>query len=186
MLDTIYACASGAGPSAIAVYRLSGIQTDGVLTALGVRKLPETRLASLRRLYHPDNHQIVDEALILRFAAGASYTGEASAELHIHGGPAVRRALEEALELAGARLAEPGEFSRRALLNGRIDVAQAEAVAALVSAEADAQRRQALEILDGAVGVLAQQWRNELVGACALLETGIDFVEEGIEATIRD
>lgn len=150
----------------------------------GAPQVPRARHAALRRLWEPESDRLLDEALILRFEEGASYTGEASAELHIHGGVAVRRALETALENAGARMAEPGEFSRRAHLAGRLDLAQAEAVAALIEAESEAQRRQALEILDGAVGRQAALWREELIAVAALLETGIDFVEEGIDEMI--
>ena len=185
MTDTIYACASGPGPSAIAIYRVSGDASDATLAALGVRTLPAPRAASLRRLRHPKTGSVIDEAVVLRFVEGASYTGEASFELHIHGGAAVRSELERALEAAGARLAQPGEFSRRAFLNGRLDLNQAEAIASLIHAETEAQRLQALEVLDGAVGVQAAQWRSRIIEAAALLETGIDFVEEGIEASIR-
>ncbi len=183
-VETIYACASGPGPSAIAVYRVSGPESDAVLGALTSAAAPEPRRAALRRLRHPETGDVVDEALILRFAPGAGYTGERSLEIHIHGGLAVRSALEDALEAAGARLARPGEFSRRAFLAGRLDLAQAEAVATLIEAETQAERRQALEVLDGVVGRQAALWRRELTDLAALIETGIDFVEEGIEETI--
>ena len=186
MLTTIYACASGPGPAAIAVYRVSGPDSDQILVALGGDPLPEPRKASLRRLRHPETQDHIDEALILRFSEGASYTGEAGAELHIHGGLAVRRLLEDALDAAGCRPAEPGAFSRRAFLNGRLDLAQTEAIAALIAAETDAQHRQALEVLDGAVGAMARAWRADIIDLIALLETGIDFVEEDIETSIND
>lgn len=181
---TIYACASGPGPSAIAVYRVSGADSDAVLAALAPGRPPTPRRAVLRGLRHPESGERVDEGLVILFEEGASYTGERSFEVHVHGGVAVRRALEDALTAAGAQLAQPGEFSRRALVNGRFDVAQAEAIASLIAAETTSERLQALEVLDGAVGRQATAWRTQIIDAAALIETGIDFVDERLEASI--
>lgn len=184
--DTIYALASGGLPSAIAVLRLSGPGTDAILVRLLDGPLPQPRLASLRKLSDPETGDVIDEALVLRFAAGASYTGESAAELHLHGGEAVVLAAERALLALGARMARPGEFSRRALAEGRLDLAQAEAVAALIHAESETARRQALRVLDGAIGRLADEWRRRLIEASAYLETGVDFVDEALGDDLID
>jgi len=136
MTDTIFALATPPGRGAIAVLRLSGPQTETALTALGAGGLTP-RLASVRSLRH--DGRLIDEALILRFVAPRSYTGEDSAELHLHGGRAVVEAASTALIALGLRPAEPGEFTRRAFQNGRMDLAQAEAVADLIDAETEAE-----------------------------------------------
>lgn len=178
--DVIYALASGSTPAAIAVMRISGSGTDAVLSGLIAGPLPPTRRASVRRLVDPRNGEALDDALVLRFSAGASYTGEDSAELQLHGGEMVVSAVEGALIALGARMATPGEFSRRALAEGRLDLAQAEAVAALIHAESESARRQALRVLDGALGEQVAAWRTRMIEAAAYLETGVDFVDEDL------
>src|SRR5690606_9216844 len=148
MTDTIFALATPPGRGAVAILRLSGQGTEAALAALGAGGLTP-RLASVRSLRHDD--RLIDEALVLRFVAPRSYTGEDSAELHLHGGRAVIEAASGALIALGLRPAEPGEFTRRAFQNGRMDLAQAEAVADLIDAETDAQKSQALGQLDGAL-----------------------------------
>lgn len=177
--DIIYAKASGGGPAALSVLRLSGQGAHALVASLCGR-LPSVRQASLRRLRAPDSGEILDEALVLLFEEGRSFTGEESAELHLHGGEAVATAVFAALERLGARLARPGEFSRRALAQGRLDLAQAEAIAALVSAETEQERRLALRGLSGEIGQLAASWRERLIEVTALLETGVDFVDESL------
>lgn len=184
--ETIFALASGAPPAAIAVMRLSGPETDRILKGL-LGDLPEPRKAVLRTLRHPTTQDILDQGLVLRFRRGESYTGECSAELHLHGGDRVISAVEAALLGLGAMPATPGAFTRRALRAGRLDVAQAEAVASLIHAESDEARRQSLLVLDGAVGTLAASWRDALIAALALLETGVDFVDEALgDSLLRD
>jgi tRNA modification GTPase len=124
--------------------------------------------------------RVLDEALVLWMPGPASYTGEDSAELHLHGGPAVVAGVFEALAGLGLRLAEPGEFTRRAFENGRLDLAQAEGVADLIEAETEAQRRQALDQLDGALGRAREAWRSDLVEALALFEAAVDFPDEDL------
>lgn len=183
-MDTIFAVASGAAPTAIAVVRISGPETPAIVGALTAGRVPAPRQAALRALIGPDGAEI-DRGLVLTFEEGRSYTGEASAELQLHGGPAILTAATRALERFGARPAGPGEFSRRALANGRMDLAQAEGLSALIAAETEAQRRHALRVLEGAVGRLAAEWREALVSAIALLETGVDFVEEDLGEEIQ-
>lgn len=181
-MDTIFALASARGRAGLAVLRLSGPGAHGAVQALGVRGL-QPRRAGLRRLTW--NGEVLDEALVLIFAEGESFTGEAAAELHLHGSTAVVGAVTRALaEMPELRLAEPGEFTRRALENGRLDLAQVEGLADLIDAETEAQRRQALRVLSGAVGERAEGWRRKLVRAAALIEATIDFADEDVPVDV--
>jgi tRNA modification GTPase len=174
---TIFALATPAGRGAVAIIRLSGPDTDRALDALGAGGL-KPRLASLRTLRH--DGVVLDQALILRFVAPHSYTGEDAAELHLHGGRAVIEAVSRALLDLGLSPAEPGEFTRRAFQNGRMDLAQAEAVADLVDAETSAQAVQALGQLDGALSQTYGGFRRDLLTALALVEAEIDFPDEDV------
>ncbi|WP_284165255.1 tRNA uridine-5-carboxymethylaminomethyl(34) synthesis GTPase MnmE [Frigidibacter sp. SD6-1] len=181
-MDTIFALASARGKAGVAVVRLSGPGAHGAVSDL-CGSLPEARRASLRRLNW--RGEVLDEALVLVFDAGASFTGEASAELHLHGATAVVSAVLRALGTRpGLRLAEPGEFTRRALENGRLDLAQVEGLADLIEAETEAQRRQAQRVLSGAVGRRAEGWRRDLIRAAALLEATIDFADEDVPVDV--
>jgi tRNA modification GTPase len=178
--DTIYAPATGAGRAGIAIIRISGAATQTALAALTGRRHFVPRRATRVRLR--DRHGMaLDDALGLWFPAPASFTGEDVAELHVHGGRAVSAAVLGALAgIAGLRPAEPGEFSRRAFRNGKLDLTQAEALADLVAAETAAQHRQALRQLEGALGTLYDDWRRRMVAAMALLEAEIDFADEDV------
>ena len=175
--DTIFALATPPGRGAIAVLRLSGPAVEATLTGLGATGLTP-RMAAVRDLKH-DGEQI-DQALVLRFVAPHSYTGEHSAELHLHGGRAVVEMASQALIALGVRPAEPGEFTRRAFQNGRMDLAQAEAVADLIDAETTAQARQALGQLDGKLSRTYAGFRRDLLHALALVEAEIDFPDEEV------
>jgi tRNA modification GTPase len=176
--DTIVAPASGAGLAAIAVIRISGPKTRDVLDALcGGR--PPPRHASLRAIGLPSG-PLLDRGLVLWFESPASFTGEDMAELHVHGSRAVIRGVVDAvLTLPGTRLAEPGEFARRAFENGKLDLTEVEGLADLINAETEAQRRQALAQAEGSLRALYEGWRAELVRAQALIEAGLDFADEG-------
>jgi tRNA modification GTPase len=175
MNDTIYAPATGAGRAAVAVVRVSGPRSaDAVRSLAG--DLPKPRRAALRQLAR--DGVALDDALVLWFQGPASYTGEDAAEFHVHGGRAVVEALLEALAAEGLRLAEPGEFTRRAFENGKLDLTQAEGVADLIDAETEAQRRQALGQLGGALSQRYDAWRGLLVQALAMLEAAVDFPDE--------
>lgn len=176
--DTIAALATAPGRAAIAVVRLSGPQTRRILNALDARSLRPRRL-SLKRLKAASGEPL-DEALVVWLPGPASYTGEDSAELHLHGGRAIIDAVLSALTEFGTRLAEPGEFTRRAFENGRLDLTQAEAIADLVDAETEGQRRQALAQLDGELGRRYRAWRETLADCMALLEAEIDFPDEDL------
>ena len=173
----IFALATPAGRGAIAIIRLSGAGVSEALTALGASGL-KPRMASLRNLTH--DGATLDQALVLWFPGPQSYTGEDCAELHLHGGRAVVEAVTEALIALGLRPAEPGEFTRRAFQNGRMDLAQAEAVADLIDAETTAQATQALGQLDGALSQTYAGFRRDLLKALALVEAEIDFPDEEV------
>lgn len=176
MKDTIFAPATAPGRAAVAVVRLSGSRAGEALRVLAGRR-PAPRRAALRRLRDPAGASL-DEALVLWMPGPGSYTGEDAAEFHLHGGPAVMEGVLAALSALGLRLAEPGEFTRRAFENGRLDLAQAEGVADLIEAETQAQRRQALDQLAGALGRAHEAWRSDLVEALALFEAAVDFPDE--------
>jgi tRNA modification GTPase len=179
--DTIFAPATPAGRGGVAVLRLSGPTAGQTLEILTGRPLPAPRLATLAELRDPTDRTPLDRGLVLWFPGPASYTGEDVAELHLHGGRAVTRGVIEALSrIDGLRPAEPGEFTRRAFLAGKLDLTEAEAVADLVDAETKAQRLQALRQLGGALGQLYEGWRAGLMRALAMTEAALDFPDEGL------
>ncbi len=180
--DTIFALASGGGRTAVAVLRISGEKSGALLDALCGRR-PPPRRASLRRVRDASG-ETLDQALALWLPGPGTYTGEDSAELHLHGGPAVIEAVAEALIAAGARPAEAGEFTRRAFFNGRMDLTAAEAVADLVEAESAEQRRQALRQMEGALGALYEDWSQRLMRVLAQQEALIDFPDEDLPADV--
>lgn len=183
--DVIFALASGAGRAAVAVLRLSGAGSETVLRALAGRP-PKPRMASLRRLRHPASGELLDEALVLWFPGPGSYTGEDGAELQLHGGPAVVAGVAEALVAAGARPAEAGEFTRRAFLNGRLDLTAAEGIADLIEAETAGQRRQALRQAGGALAELYGGWAERLTALLARQEAFIEFEDEDLPLGLDD
>jgi len=175
--DTIFALSSGALPAGIAVVRVSGAQAGAALHALAGR-IPEPRRAVSATLYDQER-AMLDRALLLWLPGPGSATGEDIAEFHLHGGRAVVAAVLAALgELPGLRMAEPGEFTRRAFSNGRFDLAQAEGLADLLAAETEAQRRQALRQAEGGLGKLVAGWRERLLGLAARVEAAIEFAED--------
>ncbi len=177
MTDTIFALSSGSPPAALAVVRISGPRADTALEALA-GTLPPPRIATLSDLRRRDER--LDRALVLRFPGPRSATGEDVAELHLHGGRAVVAAVLEALAgLDGLRAAEPGEFTRRAFENGRIDLAEAEGLADLLAAETQSQRRAALAMAGGVLSRQVEAWRQRLLGLAAALEAILDFSDEG-------
>lgn len=177
LTDTIYALSSGAPPAAVAVIRISGPKANDALLALTGR-LAEPRVARLARLRVGD--ELLDTALVLRFAGPASQTGEDVVELQLHGGRSVVAAVLGALErIEGLRLAAPGEFTRRAFENGRIDLAEAEGLADLIEAETETQRRAALALAGGALSRQVAEWQVELLALAARVEAALDFADEG-------
>ncbi|KEP68930.1 tRNA modification GTPase TrmE [Thioclava dalianensis] len=181
-MDTIYALATARGKAGVAVIRVSGPQAWEAARALA-GELPRPRVAALRRLHL--GVEALDEAVVLIFEEGASFTGDAVAELHVHGSVATVSAVLSALaQQPGLRLAEPGEFTRRALENERLDLSQVEGLSDLIEAETEAQRKQALKVLSGAVGAYVESWRADLVRAAALIEATIDFADEEVPVDV--
>jgi tRNA modification GTPase len=176
--QTIFALSSGRLPSAIALVRVSGPQAGIALTSLA-GKLPTPRMAT-RVLLRDVSQRPIDDAVVLWFPGPASATGEDVAEFHVHGGRAVLAALFSALSaFENMRAAEPGEFTRRAFENGKLDLTEAEALDDLIHADTDRQRRQALRQMKGLLGDKARDWRAQIIEASALIEAGIDFSDEG-------
>ncbi len=176
---TIFALSSGRPPAAIAVVRVSGPAAREALIALGNGKLPEPRKAALRRLRVPGTDALLDEALVLWLPGPNTETAEDMAELHLHGGRAIIAAVQHELaRLPGFRLAEPGEFTRRAFEAGRMDLTAVEGLGDLIFAETEAQRAQAMRQFQGLLGKRAEDWRQRLIGALALVEARIDFSDE--------
>jgi tRNA modification GTPase len=177
--DTIFAPATGVGRAAISIIRLSGPACDKALAALIGGALPAARIAALKTLRNPITDEALDRALIIRFPAPRSYTGEDMAELHVTGGRAVLAAIIEALaQLAELRPADPGEFALRAFENGKLDLSQVEGLADLVDAQTQAQRRQALRIAGGALTRETEAIRASIVEAMAAIEAQIDFSDQ--------
>lgn len=183
-MDTIYALASGQGKAGVAVIRVSGPNAFQAVQALCGR-VPLPRQASLAILRDVDG-EVLDQALVLTFVKGASFTGEESAEFQLHGSRATVAAVLRALsKVACLRMAHPGEFTRRALENGQLDLTEVEGLADLINAETEAQRRQAMRILSGALGQRTARWRASLIRALALLEVTIDFADEEVPVDVR-
>lgn len=178
---TIFALSTPPGRGAIAMIRLSGEKSSAALKSLSALELPDLRRASVRLLSDPRTGQLIDEAVVLRFEAPHSFTGEDMLELHVHGGLAVVDSLLDALaSIDGLRPAEAGEFSKRAVLNGRLDLTRAEGIADLIDAESEAQKQQALRQMSGALGQLYEKWRDQIKTGLAHLEADLEFAEEDL------
>lgn len=184
--DTIVALASGRPPAAIAVIRVSGPAAFGCIAALTRRAPPLARRLSLRKLVDPASGTVLDTALVVVFPGPATASGEDLAELHLHGGIAVVSGVLAALcALPEVRIAEPGEFTRRAFTNGRLDLAQVEGLADLVAAETASQRDQALALSGGALSRVADSWRGRCIAILAEAEAGLDFAEDEADVAER-
>lgn len=175
-MSTIYAEATPPGRGGISVVRLSGPDARAIGEAVA-GPLPEARRAELRTLR---DGELIDRGLVIRFDEGASFTGEQVVEFHIHGAPVVVRRLEAALRRHGGRLAEPGEFTRRGLLNGALALSEVEALSDLLSAESEAQRQQAMRVVSGELARWTENLREQLVRAGALIEVSLDFADEEV------
>lgn len=182
-MDTIFALSTAPGKAGVAIVRVSGPSAFASAEQLcGV--LPSPRNAALRRLTGADG-TVLDQALVLVFEAGHSFTGEDVAEFHCHGSPAIVSAIvSELSQQPDLRSAEPGEFTRRALENGQLDLAQVEGLADLIKAETEAQRRQALRVFSGELGARTERWRQDLIRAAALVEATIDFADEDVPVDV--
>lgn len=185
--DTIFAPATALGAAGVTVFRISGAAAKAALEALTQKPCPAPRMAALRALKHPVSHETLDHALALYFPAPHSFTGEDVVELHTHGGRAVWQAVTEALSaLPRLRLAEPGEFTRRAFTNGKMDLTAAEGIADLIHAETAAQRKQALRMVQGELEAQYESYRQRIIRSMALVEAYIDFPDEDIPDSVYD
>jgi tRNA modification GTPase len=185
--DTIFALASAAGPGASAMVRVSGPGAWDALRRISGRGAVAPQRLSLATLTDPETDEILDRGLVAWFPGPRSFTGEDIVEFHLHGGRAVVAGLVDALsKVSGLRVAEAGEFTRRAFENGKLDLTEAEGLADLVAAETAAQRRQALRQLDGALGRVVEDWRRRLLGVLAQMEATIDFSDEDLPAGLDD
>jgi tRNA modification GTPase len=189
-METIYAPITASGKAAVAAVRVSGARAHESLRSLITGAMPESRHTSLRKLVDPVSRETIDHAMVILFSGAESFTGEDSVEYHLHGGAAITQALLSYLSRQGGhRMAEAGEFTRRAFENGKIDLTEAEAIADLAAAQTQAQKDLALDQLGGALSRLYDGWRERLTRALAYLEADIDFPDEdlpdGVAAQVR-
>ena len=183
-MDTIFALATALGRAGVAVVRLSGRDALSIASAL-IGPLPNVGEARLRRV-RDGAGAVVDEALVLCFAAGRSFTGEDVVEFQLHGASVIVARVQALLAQNGARQADPGEFTRRALENGMLDLTQVEGLSDLLDAETEAQRIQAMRVFSGALGQRQEVWRKDLIRAAALLEATIDFADEDVPEDVSE
>ena len=182
---TIYALSTGSGVSGIAVIRVSGINTSEVVKNITGNKLPLPRVATLKKFNKNGGKELIDEGIIIWFPAPNSYTGEDLAEFHVHGSRAVINAMHLAIsKIKNCRLAEPGEFTKRAFQNGRINLLKAESIADLISSETEIQRKQALKIMSGRSSDRFNSWRTKLLKILSHIEAKIDFPDEDLPKNI--
>ena len=182
---TIYALSTGPGISGVAIIRISGSETSNVLRLLTGKALPAARVATLRKINKINTSELIDEGIILWFPGPQSYTGEDMAELHIHGSKAVIEALHVSIsEIKNCRLAEPGEFTKLAFQNGKINLLKAESIADLISAETEIQRQQAIKIMNGKSAEKFNNLREKLLKILSHIEAKIDFPEDDLPEDI--
>jgi Predicted GTPase len=182
---TIYALSSGPGISGVAVIRVSGKNTSEVVKKLTKSKLPSPRVATLKKFNKNGGKELIDEGVVIWFPGPKSYTGEDLAEFHVHGSRAVIKAMHLAIsKIKNCRLAEPGEFTKRAFQNGRINLLKAESISDLISSETEIQRKQALKIMTGKSSNKFNSWREKLLKILTHVEAKIDFPEEDLPKNI--
>ena len=178
---TIYALSSGPGTSGVAIIRISGPETSVVIKSLTGKEMPKPRMATLRKINNINSSELIDEGIILWFPGPESYTGEDMAEIHVHGGKAIVLAIQrEISNINNCRLAEPGEFTKIAFQNGKINLLKAESIADLISAETEIQRLQAIKIMKGKSSEKFNQLREKLLKILSFVEAKIDFPEEDL------
>ncbi len=178
---TIFALSSGPGISGIAVVRISGLETAKVIKILTELPVPRPRVATLRKINKINTSELIDEGIIIWFPGPESYTGEDMAEIHVHGGKAVVMAVQKEIsKIKNCRLAEPGEFTKLAFQNGKINLLKAESIADLITAETEIQRLQALKIMSGKSSDKFNELREKLLKILSFVEAKIDFPEEDL------
>ncbi len=182
---TIYALSSGPGISGVAVIRVSGKSTAKVIKKITNAPLPKPRVATLRKFNKNGEKNLIDEGVIIWFPGPNSYTGEDLAEFHVHGSRAVIKAMHLAIsKIKNCRLAEPGEFTKRAFLNGKLNLLKAESIADLISAETELQRKQAVKIMSGITSDKFNSWRKKILKILSYIEAKIDFPDEDLPKNI--
>ena len=178
---TIYALSTGPGVSGVAIIRISGPEASNVIKSLTGKEIPKPRMAILRKINYINTSELIDEGLIIWFPGPESYTGEDMAEIHVHGGKAVVLALQKEIsKIKNCRLAEPGEFTRLAFQNGKINLLKAESIADLISAETEIQRLQAVKIMKGKSSEKFNELREKLLKLLSFVEAKIDFPDEDL------
>ena len=178
---TIYALSSGPGVSGVAIIRISGSETSKVIKSLTGKEILQPRVATLRKINNINTSELIDEGIIIWFPGPESYTGEDMAEIHVHGGKAVVLAVQnEISKIKNCRLAEPGEFTKIAFQNGKINLLKAESIADLISAETEIQRLQAVKIMKGKSSDKFNELRDKLLKILSFVEAKIDFPEEDL------
>jgi len=178
---TIYALSTGPGVSGVAIIRISGSQASNIIISLTSKKIPSPRVATLRKINNINTSELIDEGIIIWFPGPHSYTGEDMAEIHIHGGKSVILAVQKEIsKIKNCRLAEPGEFTKLAFQNGKINLLKAESIADLISAETEIQRLQALKIMEGKSSKRFNQLREKLLKLLSFVEAKIDFPDEDL------
>jgi tRNA modification GTPase len=187
--DTIVAPATPPGKGAVAIVRLSGDRAMRIATAMWHSvgsAAPQPRRFGLGEIRDPQTCAVVDRAMCVMMPGPASFTGEDVVEFHCHGGPYIVRRVIGLAMAAGARMAEPGEFSRRAFLNGRMDLTEAEAVADLIDVRSESALQQAIAQLSGALAQRVDHLRGAVIALRAHLEAEIDFADEGLNLPGRE
>ncbi len=182
---TIYALSSGSGTSGIATIRVSGKLAKKVVEQLTNSQIPEPRIATLKKINNINTNELIDEGIIIWFPGPNSYTGEDMVEFHVHGSLAVVQAIQNSIsEIEGCRIADPGEFTKIAFQNNKINLLKAESIADLISSETEIQRRQAVKIMTGKSAERFNSWRDGLVKVLANVEAKIDFPDEDLPEDI--
>ena len=178
---TIYALSSGSGISGIAVIRVSGENTKKIISSLVSGNLPSPRIATLKKFNKINTSELIDEGILIWFPGPESYTGEDMAEIHVHGSIAVIKAISDQLsKIDNCRLAEPGEFTKIAFQNGKINLLKAESISDLISAETEIQRLQAVKIMSGKSSYKFNSLREKLLKILSNIEAKIDFPDEDL------
>ena len=182
---TIYALSTGPGISGIAIIRVSGEDTKKIIKLLTNENLPKARVATLKKINKINTSELIDEGIILWFPGPESYTGEDMAEFHVHGSKAVIDALHSSIsQIENCRLAEPGEFTKLAFQNGKINLLKAESIADLISAETEIQRQQAVKIMNGKSSEIFNDLREKLLKILSNVEAKIDFPDEDLPVDV--
>ncbi len=182
---TIYALSSGPGLAGISVIRVSGPNTRIIISELTKKGLPEPRVATIRKFNKIDDNELIDEGILIWFPGPSSYTGEDMAEFHVHGSKAVVDAIHSTIsKVDGCRLAEPGEFTKIAFQNGKINLLKAESISDLISSETEIQRKQAMKIMTGKSSDKFNSLRERLLKILSNIEAKIDFPEDDLPSTI--